>query len=78
MQAAHAVRRDAEMLMEDNQAAAVPVMLKDLNERNDAASLLLTGKAHESAGDTAKALASYRRIYFYAPAVRAERGGRKR
>jgi soluble lytic murein transglycosylase len=68
LQAAHAIRRDAEMLMAENQAAAVPVMLKDLNERNDPAALLLTGKAHESAGDTTKALAAYRRVYFYAPA----------
>jgi soluble lytic murein transglycosylase len=68
LQAGHALRRDAEMLMEDNQAAAVPVLLKDLNESNDAAALLLTGKAYESAGDTTRALAAYRRVYFYAPA----------
>jgi soluble lytic murein transglycosylase len=66
--AGHALRRDAEMLMEENQWTAVPVLLKDLNERNDAASLLLTGKAYEGAGDTTRALASYRRVYFYAPA----------
>lgn len=68
LRAGHALRRDAEMLMEENQAAAVPVLLKDLNERGDAAAMLLTGKAYESAGDTTRALASYRRIYFYAPA----------
>ncbi|HWS99580.1 MAG TPA: transglycosylase SLT domain-containing protein [Pyrinomonadaceae bacterium] len=68
LRAGHALRRDAEMLMEENQAAAVPVLLKDLNERNDPASLLLTGKAYERAGDTTRALASYRRVYFYAPA----------
>jgi soluble lytic murein transglycosylase len=68
LQAAHAMRRDAEMLMEDNQAAAVPVLLKDLSEKNDAAALILTAKAYEQAGDSARALSAYRRIYFYAPA----------
>ncbi|HUQ33166.1 MAG TPA: tetratricopeptide repeat protein, partial [Pyrinomonadaceae bacterium] len=68
LQAAHAMRRDAEMLMEDNQAAAVPVLLKDLSEKNDAAALILTAKAYEQAGDSARALSAYRRVYFYAPA----------
>jgi soluble lytic murein transglycosylase len=68
LQAGHALRRDAEMLMEDNQGTAVPVLLKGLNESGDPAALLLTGKAYESAGDTTRALASYRRVYFYAPA----------
>lgn len=68
MRAGHALRRDAEMLMEDNQAAAVPVLLKQLDEKDDAAALLLTAKAYESTGDSTRALASYRRIYFYSPA----------
>jgi soluble lytic murein transglycosylase len=68
MRAGHALRRDAEMLMEDNQAAAVPVLLKQLDEKDDAAALLLTAKAYEATGDSARALASYRRIYFYSPA----------
>jgi soluble lytic murein transglycosylase len=68
MRAGHALRRDAEMLMEDNQAAAVPVLLKQLDEKDDAAALLLTAKAYEAAGDSTRAVASYRRIYFYSPA----------
>jgi tetratricopeptide (TPR) repeat protein len=68
LQAGHALRRDAEMLLEDNQAAAVPTLLKDLGEKNDAAALLLIGKAYEQANDPTRALAAYRRIYFYAPA----------
>jgi soluble lytic murein transglycosylase len=71
LQAGHALRRDAEMLLEENQAAAVPVLLKDLNEKDDAAALLLTGKAYENASDTTRALAAYRRIYFYSPATPA-------
>jgi soluble lytic murein transglycosylase len=69
MRAGHALRRDAEMLMEDNQAAAVPVLLKQLDEQDDAAALLLTAKAYEATGDSTRALASYRRIYFYSPAA---------
>jgi soluble lytic murein transglycosylase len=69
MRAGHALRRDAEMLMDENQAAAVPVLLKDLAAKDDAAALLLTGKAYEQAGDSTRALAAYRRIYFYSPAA---------
>ncbi|MDT4896800.1 MAG: soluble lytic murein transglycosylase [Acidobacteriota bacterium] len=68
LQAGHAMRRDAEMLLEDNQAAAVPVILKDLGEKNDAAALILIAKAYEKASDPMRALAAYRRVYFYAPA----------
>ena len=68
MRAGHALRRDAEMLMEDNQAAAVPVLLKELGAKNDAAALLLIAKAYEQANDSTRALAAYRRIYFYSPA----------
>jgi soluble lytic murein transglycosylase len=68
LQAGHALRRDAEMLLEENQAAAIPVLLKDLGENNDAAALILIAKSYEQAGDSTRALAAYRRIYFYAPA----------
>ena len=68
LQAGHALRRDAEMLLQDNQGQAVPTLLKDLGEKTDAAALILIGKAYEQAGDTTRALAAYRRIYFYAPA----------
>jgi soluble lytic murein transglycosylase len=69
LQAGHAMRRDAEMLLEDKQAAAVPVLLKDLGESNDAAALVLIAKAYEQASDSVRALSAYRRIYFYAPAA---------
>ncbi|MDT5059654.1 MAG: soluble lytic murein transglycosylase [Acidobacteriota bacterium] len=69
MRAGHALRRDAEMLMEENQAAAVPVILKELAAKNDAAALLLIAKAYEQTGDSTRALAAYRRIYFYSPAA---------
>jgi soluble lytic murein transglycosylase len=68
MRAGHALRRDAEMLMEDNQAAAVPVLLKELVAKDDPAALLLSAKAFEQTSDPTRALAAYRRIYFYSPA----------
>jgi soluble lytic murein transglycosylase len=67
--AGHALRRDAEMLLQDNEAAAVPVLLKELAGKNDPAALLLTAKAYEMTSEQARALAAYRRIYFYAPAA---------
>jgi soluble lytic murein transglycosylase len=61
--------RNAELALQDNQAAAVPLLVKTLSEADDAGALLLTAKAHERAGDPSRALAAYRRIYFYAPAA---------
>jgi len=60
--------RNAELALQDNQAAAVPLLVKNLSEADDGGALLLTAKAHEQAGDTSSALNAYRRIYFYAPA----------
>ncbi len=68
MRAREATLRHAEMLMRDGQAAALPALLKDLSDNSDATALLLTAKAYEQSGDTTRALASYRRLYFYAPA----------
>jgi soluble lytic murein transglycosylase len=58
----------AQLLMQDGQASAVPTALKQLAAKDDAAALLLTAKAYEQSGDATRALASYRRIYFFAPA----------
>jgi soluble lytic murein transglycosylase len=68
MRSREATLRDAEMVMQDGQGAGVPLLLKSLSERDDAAALLLSAKASEQASDQTRALASYRRIYFYAPA----------
>ena len=59
--------RAAQFLMQDGQAAAVPLTVKALVARDDAAGLLLTAKAYEQT-DATRALAAYRRIYFFAPA----------
>jgi soluble lytic murein transglycosylase len=68
MRAREALLRDASLVMQDNQPAAVPVLLKGLTEKNDGAALLLSAKAYEGTNDSVRALAFYRRIYFYAPA----------
>jgi soluble lytic murein transglycosylase len=66
--AREATLRVAQMLTQQGQTAAVPVLLKDLSGKADPAALLLTAKAYEQASDSTRALAAYRRLYFYAPA----------
>src|SRR5436309_9349216 len=68
LRAREATLHDAEMFMQDGQAAAVPVALKQLAAKDDAAALLLAAKAFEQTRDSTRALAAYRRIYFFAPA----------
>jgi soluble lytic murein transglycosylase len=68
LRARDAQRHDAEMLLQDNQAAAAPVLLQKLTDANDAGALLLAAKAYEQLSDQGRALSAYRRIYFYAPA----------
>ncbi|MFN2455660.1 MAG: transglycosylase SLT domain-containing protein [Pyrinomonadaceae bacterium] len=68
LRAGEALRRDGEILLQENQPAAVPTLLKKLAETNDAGALLLTAKAYQQSSDQTRALAAYRRIYFYAPA----------
>jgi soluble lytic murein transglycosylase len=69
MRAREATLRSAEMVMQDGQGQGVPLLLKELTEKNDPAALSLAAKASEQAGDTTQALAAYRRLYFYAPAA---------
>ena len=68
LRAREAALRNAELALADNQAAAVPLLVKNLSEANDAGALMLTAKAYEQASDSTRALAAYRRLYFYAPA----------
>src|SRR5207247_5437521 len=56
LRARDALLRDAQMLMEDGQAAAIPVALKQFVAKDDAAALLLTAKANEQAGNATAAL----------------------
>jgi len=67
LRARDALLRDAQMLMQDGQAGAVPLTLKPIAAKDDPAALLLTAKAYEQTGNATNALASYRRLYFFAP-----------
>src|SRR3712207_2295278 len=67
LRARAAALRSAQFLMQDNQPAAVPAELAKLAGADDSDALLLTAKAYEQTGDQLKALAAYRRLYFYAP-----------
>ena len=60
--------RAADLMMKSGDAAAVPLLLKDLAQADDAAALLTTAKAAEQTSDQTRALATYRRLYFFAPA----------
>lgn len=63
-----AMLRNAQILLQDGEAAAVPVALRQLAVTDDATALLLRARSYEQTGDPTRALAAYRRIYFYAPA----------
>lgn len=68
LRARDATLRAAQLMMQEGQAAGVPVGVKRLADADDADALLLTAKAYEQGGEGTKALAAYRRLYFYAPA----------
>ena len=68
IRARDAALRTANLLTKSGEAAAVPLLLKDLAQNDDAAALLATAKAYEQSSDPSRALASYRRLYFFAPA----------
>ena len=67
LRARDAALRVADLMMKAADAAAVPLLLRDLAAANDAASLLATAKAYEQSSDQTRALATYRRLYFFAP-----------
>ena len=67
LRARDAVLHAAQLLALEGQAAAVPAEVKRLADADDADALLLTAKAYEQTGEQLKALAAYRRLYFYAP-----------
>ena len=67
LRARDAALRSAALLVKNNETTAVPLQLKDLAKADDGAALLATAKAYEQTGDSTKALAAYRRIYFFAP-----------
>src|SRR5688572_27927516 len=68
LRARDAALRAADLMMKSGATAAVPLLLKDVAQADDAAALLATAKAYEQSSDQNRALISYRRLYFYAPA----------
>ncbi|HEX6648268.1 MAG TPA: transglycosylase SLT domain-containing protein [Pyrinomonadaceae bacterium] len=68
LRARDAALRVADLMTKSGDTAAVPLLLKDLAQADDAAALLVTAKAYEQSSDQTRALAAYRRIYFFAPA----------
>lgn len=68
IRAREAKLRSADLLLKAGQAAAVPALLSELAAKDDATALLLSAKAYTQSSDTTRALAAYRRIYFFAPA----------
>jgi tetratricopeptide (TPR) repeat protein len=68
LRARDATMHAAQLFAQDGQASGVPAEIKKLADADDADALLLTAKAYEQGGEQLKALAAYRRLYFYAPA----------
>src|SRR6267143_5164412 len=67
VRAREATLRDADLLVRGGDTDAVPLLLRDLDQKDDAAALLATAKAYEQTSDQNRALAAYRRIYFFSP-----------
>jgi soluble lytic murein transglycosylase len=63
-----AIIRSAEIASDDN-PAAVPALLRPLANVDDTYALFLTAGALSRQGDTARAIATYRRAYFFAPDI---------
>ena len=69
LRAREATLRAANLLMKNGEAAAAPLLLKELAATDDGSALLATAKAYEQTSDSTRALAAYRRLYFFAPAA---------
>ena len=68
LKAREAKLRQADIHLRSGGAALVPALLKELASEDDPAALLRIAKAYAQANDSTKALAAYRRIFFFAPA----------
>lgn len=65
-----AALRGAELIADESAsgAAAVPTLLAKWRDVDDARALLLSARAYEKQSDRTRALAAYRRLYFFTPA----------
>ncbi|MFL6228802.1 MAG: transglycosylase SLT domain-containing protein [Pyrinomonadaceae bacterium] len=66
-----AMLRDAEIALQNNEAAAVPLLVKKLADADDPDALLSAARAYDATGKQDLAQQTYRRIYFYAPTSQA-------
>ena len=67
LRAREAALRVADIMSKSGDNAAVPLLLKDFAQADDAAALLASAKAYEQTSDPTRALGAYRRLYFFAP-----------
>jgi soluble lytic murein transglycosylase len=67
LRARDAALRVGTILTRNNNAAAIPLILKNYAQADDAAALLATAKAYQQTSDPNRALSAYRRLYFFAP-----------
>jgi len=63
-----AALRAANLLTNSAEPAAIPLLLRTLIQADEPGALLATAKAYEQTSDQTRALATYRRLYFFAPA----------
>jgi len=68
LRARDAALKAANLLVKSGEAAAVPLLLKDFAQADEPSALLATAKAYELVPDQTRALAAYRRLYFFSPA----------
>ena len=57
--------RNAELATKEGRFGNVPEILKKLNDADDGRALFLTASAYDKQGERARAIATYRRLYFY-------------
>lgn len=69
LRAREATLRAARFIRQAGQPSGVPLALKKLADADDPEALLLTAQAYAEAGDSPRALAAFRRLYFHAPSV---------
>ncbi len=68
LRAREATLRQADILLRTGAGSSVPTLLQSLISKDDPSALLRAAKAYWEGNDTTRALAAYRRIYFFAPA----------
>jgi soluble lytic murein transglycosylase len=68
IRAPEALLRAANLQLQSGAASGVQGLLKDLIAKDDAAALMLAAGAYEQQNQNDRAVAAYRRLYFYAPA----------